>query len=422
MDNVFHGIRNSFRQIVSGDDGSPSLGYFNNLNVSPFLAKDGVSLFYASPLVQQCLLLQANSVAQVSLMVTDEEGNRLPEAPPFNLRRPNRKTSMFTFLQTLIIHLRLFGHVYIDKRDMPELHLLQAQGMTYYPSKTRSGLGVYVDARGNQYLEEEIIHIKDIDSKTPRIISIADSIATTVEGRQFVREYFQNGAFLGGLLESDATMQALKKDAESILDKFMGRFAKRKGGGDRFGVGLMPKGWSFKQIQVELGKLGMTDIRQDAEVEVLQIFGTSRYLVENTLSNATGLGTDLVRETRRNWWETTLLPLYQHIAEELSWGIYGDRPRRLAFDFTGVAALATNLIEVIEWAEPAYRSSGITRSEFRRALGYEPNYPEQGDDDPHPDTVLIRENTRVVPIDQIVTESQPPTTETPLSATPDPVV
>jgi hypothetical protein len=116
----------------------------------------------------------------------------------------------------------------------------------------------------------------------------------------------------------------------------------------------------------------LPELTEINEARVVAPFGVPLQLIGTRLGMQTKYSN--WKEARESFWQETLLPLYAEIAAKLSAGLQPDFAGfdYLEFDYSKVQALAEDEDAKHNRLRADLQAGGITREEFRIAIGYPP--------------------------------------------------
>lgn len=300
------------------------------------------------------------------------------------LHGPNPRQGGSAFMETLASYLLLSGNSYMEvlynNEQIPsELHLLRpdrvkiipgADGTPYGYDYTASGRSVRLDAY-HAPSKPQIIHFKLFNPLDDWYgMSPIEAAAASIDQHNAVGAHnlsiLQNGGrptgalIIGGQDKTyltDEQRETLKQDIRDLYEgaKNAGRILVMEGGFEWKEMGLSPKDLDFVE-----GK--NTSAR-----EIAKAYGVPSMLVgvpgDATFSN--------YREARLHLWEDTILPLLDHITDEINRHLapsFGP-DMRIGYDIDQIPALSARREET--WSKIA-SASFLTINEKRHAIGYAP--------------------------------------------------
>ena len=318
-----------------------------------------------STIIMACLQLRMNAISQVEWGIVDSDGDEYEGAAPFDMERPNPGMSRFAFLQHIVLDLGLYGNVYIWTDGPNGLTFLRAEGIYLHD-------GVWQTMDGGLYPQESVLHIYQPspgprDFGLSRLNSLGGSTQIMEYMRGYVADWFKTGGQMGAVVSVDSDQRVRDEDIDTMrrnLEKMA------YGIENRHKVAVIGMKSTFHQLTHDLAALSSMEMRQQVELDVLQAFNTSRFLVESSLSEATGLGTDVASTANQNYWRTTLQPILDHIASEFTWYFGGElQGRRIQFDYSRIPEIQQLHRAQQETALQAFEVGLITPQAAVRQLG-----------------------------------------------------
>jgi len=176
---------------------------------------------------------------------------------------------------------------------------------------------------------------------------------------KYNENFFDEGAQFGGIISSESKIDGVVRERleQRIRDRHEG-FSKAH----RFMV--LEGGLKFEQAGVTQKDMEFLDLRRYSREALLQIFGMKKAIISVTddLNYATAM------EQKRDWWESTLIPLMNGITSSLDSGLLKNDPNLwITFDLSGIQALKEDLQKKVEVAGKLW-SIGFTANEINEKL------------------------------------------------------
>ena len=364
-------VKQTWKEMFGSDDGS----VVDLVDIVGGRKQDAIDLpsasayWTGSTLIMACLQLRMNALAQTAWRVVDANDDpiRGPSPLPFDLERPHLGTSRFAFLQHVVLDLGLYANCYIHTTGDEGLVLLPPGDMELDERR-----GFYVTAQYQEYPVEEVIHIYQPGPGsrqfgTSRLNALKGTVEIVHHMREYIKDWFVKGGQFGGIITSEASQAVVEKQKEAMLAAYGDMMMGEK---NRHQLGVFGNNARFEQFTHDLASLSSTQMRQLTDLDILQAYNTPIWMVPTSMSQATGLGSDVARTARRGFWNDVLIPQYDHIASELSWyyrSELGDR--RIEFDYKSVPALQPEPAERAQLMTQLLESGWLTPEAAVRELG-----------------------------------------------------
>ncbi len=373
-------------------------------------SKDG---YGRNELVYACVEELASSASEPRLAAYRKgqpEPEKLDEHPVLDLfDRPNPFLSRYGLMSSLVMHRSLAGNAYIEKvrsraGKVVELWLLRPDRVKVIPHPTRfiSGYEYRIGDHSSIIDANDIIHIKsnhplDDYYGMPPLAPAAQRVDVDNWMRQFTASFFQNAGVPAGILN---IKQALDQDQRSQLrEQYRNSFG---GGAGWHSLMVLDNAEAeYMALGLPMGARGlaMPELDEIIEARIPMSFGVPLELIGARLGMVHGnrSTTDAARAT---FWNETLKPLYIEISEAITIGMADeiDDVDYFAFDLADVGALQEDEDKRHERLREDMLAGGITREEFREAIGY-----EQEIDSTH--TFMLKGG--VAPMPALMPENQP---------------
>lgn len=274
--------------------------------------------------VYACVRLLAESVAGLPLHLykyTDESGRDkvcATEHPLYKLlyRQPNPEMTSFSFFETLMTHLLLYGNAYAQiirdgRNSVMSLYPLLPEnvevdrdenGRIYYIYHA------YTDEKPGErdkdifFRSDEIFHVPGLGFNglvgfSP-IAMMKNSLGTTLAVEKYGSVFFKNGAQPSGVLEHPGVLKNPEKIRENWSDVYGGANNAHK-------VAVLEEGMSYKAISLPPEDSQFLSTRQFGVNEICRIFRVPPHLVQDlehaTFSNIEHQSIDFVVHTLTPW-------------------------------------------------------------------------------------------------------------------------
>lgn len=222
---------------------------------------------------------------------------------------------------------------------------------------------------------EDVVHFRDgIDSENPRkgrspVKSLYREIFTDDEAANMTASLLRNMG-VPGVIISPKAGNIGPTAGESIKTKFMEKFT-----GDHRGEPMVMEGSTeIQQFGFSPEQMQLRSLRGIPEERISAVLGVNAAVVGLGAGLATTKVGATLREYREEAFESTIIPMYREIAEELTHQLLADfhilREWRVAFDLSKVRVLQEDEDKRAERLNKMLESGGITVAEYRRAMGY----------------------------------------------------
>ena len=361
--------------------------------------------FMQNAIVYRCVRMIAECSAHIPLLAY--EGDREIEGHPMLslLRRPNAHQTWPDFMQSLVGFLLVSGNAYIEAvaidGELRELHILRPDRMKVVPGAdgwpeafdytvggrtVRIGGDVADGVRAIHHIK--LFHPANDHYGFSPLEAAASAIDLHNTASKWNKALLDNSARPSGAIvytsrEGNLTTEQIERLKSELEAGFQGstnagRPLLLEGGLDWKAMSLSPKDMDF------------IEARHTAAREIALALGVPPMLLgipgDNTYSN--------LAEAQRTFWRSTVLPLVERIASELSGWLapaYGD-PIALRIDIDTLPALASEREAL--WAS-LEKTSFLTTEEKRQLAGFSPSPLDvitQLDPNPAPSTLPTRKN------------------------------
>lgn len=273
--------------------------------------------------VYACVRLLAETVAGLPLHLYryTEEGDGKEKASDHPLykvlyRQPNPEMTSFTFRETLMTHLLLWGNAYAQiirdgRNNVLGLYPLLPENVEVDRDENGEIYYIYhaytdeVPGETNQdiyFRSDEIFHVPGLGFNglvgfSP-IAMMKNSLGTTLAVEKYGSVFFKNGAQPSGVLEHPGVL----KDPEKIRNNWSAVYG---GAGNAHKVCVLEEGMSYKPISLPPEDSQFLSTRQFGVEEICRIFRVPPHMVQDlehaTYSNIEHQSIDFVVHTLMPW-------------------------------------------------------------------------------------------------------------------------
>ena len=273
--------------------------------------------------VYACVRLLAETVASLPLHLykyTDKgDGKeRAMDHPLYKIlyRQPNPEMTSFSFRETLMTHLLLYGNAYSQivrdgKNGILGLYPLLPENVEI--DRAENGdlvytYHAYTDEKPGEhdkdivFRREEILHIPGLGFNglvgfSP-IAMMKNSLGTTLAVERYGSAFFKNGAQPAGVLEHPGVL----KDPQKIRDNWMNAYG---GAGNAHRVAVLEEGMAYKPISLPPEDSQFLSTREFGVEEICRIFRVPPHMVQDlkraTFNNIEHQSIDFVMHTIMPW-------------------------------------------------------------------------------------------------------------------------
>ncbi len=255
--------------------------------------------------VYACVRLLAETVAGLPLQLfkyTNEKENgkeKAREHPLYKIlyRQPNPEMTSFTFRETMMTHLLLWGNAYAQvirdgKNNILGLYPLQPdlvevdrneRGQIYYIYHAYTD---EVPGKNNKdifFRYDEVFHVPGLGFNglvgfSP-IAMMKNALGTTLAVEKYGSSFFKNGAQPSGVLEHPGVL----KDPSKIRENWMNVYG---GANNAHKIAVLEEGMSYKAISLPPEDSQFLSARQFSVQEICRIFRCPPHLIQD-LEHAT---------------------------------------------------------------------------------------------------------------------------------------
>ena len=274
--------------------------------------------------VYACVRLLAESVAGLPLHLyryTDGAGRdkeRATDHPLYRLlyRQPNPEMTSFSFFETLMTHLLLYGNAYAQiirdgRNSIVSLYPLLPENVEV--DRSENGQIYYIyhaytdekPGKKNQdilFRADEVFHIPGLGFNglvgfSP-IAMMKNALGTTLAVEKYGSAFFKNGAQPSGVLEHPGVL----KNPEKLRENWSQIYG---GPGNAHRVAVLEEGMAYKAISLPPEDSQFLSTRQFGVEEICRIFRVPPHLVQDlehaTFSNIEHQSIDFVVHTLTPW-------------------------------------------------------------------------------------------------------------------------
>ena len=193
-------------------------------------------------------------------------------------------------------------------------------------------------------------------------------LTTDYKAAMYNDRFFDEGAAPFGVIQSnkDSTVRISDSQFKDLRDQVENR---HKGWQRSHRMMILPPGLQYQQMGLSQKNMQFLDLRKYNRESILGIYGMKKAIISVT----DDLNYAIALEQKRDWWESTLLPMMKEATETLNTGILkGDPNRWITFDLAGIKALHEDISTKVE-AVFKFWQMGFTANELneRMELGFD---------------------------------------------------
>lgn len=291
---LFRNIKRFFRRSITGIFTNTMLG----LGLSTISVTKEKTLGISS--VWRALDIYASTVAGLPLEVYERLPNgdnvKAIDNPLFYLLHdePHKLYTSFDFRRALILNLvnpanggNSYAFIERDRNATPTGLRILRPGVCepIYNEQTHE---LYYRVQGVTYEATDIVHIKGLSENGLAGYSNAiihkDAVGNVIATQEHAKNYYQNGATLSGVIESDLESPLMgDKGASKMLSDFEAKYG---GVGNAGRVAFLQEGRTFKPVSSNAKDAGLNESRSFNVEEISRIIGVPVHLL-SSLERAT---------------------------------------------------------------------------------------------------------------------------------------
>jgi HK97 family phage portal protein len=210
----------------------------------------------------------------------------------------------------------------------------------------------------------------------PPLVAALGATESDSAQTDYVRAFFDNGGVPPGLLKYNMPLNDPQRDV--IREKWRNTYGNRYG--RSHDIGVLDSNVEYQQTGSKLDELQSQTLRSVAESRICMVFGVPPLIVYAYVGLLRATYSNL-KEAWAGFWDNPMSPAFKEWRDWWTWSlltefedekaIRGERVR-LYYDMSQVAALQDDVDAAQARAEKAWRAGGISRAEYRAALGFEP--------------------------------------------------
>jgi HK97 family phage portal protein len=263
--------------------------------------------------VWACVRVIAESVAQLPLLVLEKTGKgskRLAEEHPAYLLledEPNPRQTSFNFMELMVATCVLWGNAYalIERDALYQpigLHWVHPRNVSVY--QYEGELWYWVTGEGAPRPAAEMLHVAGLgfNGVTGRsVLSIMrENMALGLSAQKFGTNFYENGANIGGVLETAAKID------DKTIDRLRAQLANNNGGLQNSHKPLiLEQGLTYKRVGMPPADAQFIETRKIQAEEIARAFRVPQHkigmLERSTNNNIEHQGLEFVTDTLGPW-------------------------------------------------------------------------------------------------------------------------
>lgn len=225
-------------------------------------------------------------------------------------------------------------------------------------------------------LDELLIRSAPAWHDPPPLVSALGSVASDTAQTDYITAFFQNGGIPPGLLKYAMPLNQPQRD--EIREKW--RAAYGNAFGRQHDIGVLDANVEYQKTGSTLDELQSQALRSIAESRICMVFGVPPLIVYAYVGLLRATYSNL-KEAWSGFWDATMSPAFREWRDFWTWNLLTEFEEeravrseavRLVYDLSQVAALQEDVDSAHKRAEAAWRAGGISRAEYRAAIGQAP--------------------------------------------------
>jgi HK97 family phage portal protein len=286
----------------------------NDLYTSDHIRKDNALQLSA---VQACVRVLSETVGGLPLFVykeTDAGKEKAKDHPLYNILhlQPNEYMDSFTFFQTSMTHLLLWGNSYIEimyKKGVPSgLFLIHPDIVTKIVVKGKPWYKIKVDNTERFLRDEYVMHLMYMTQNGVNGISPIEEASNMFDlsysAQKYSLKFYENGLNVSGVLEHPGTI------GDEARDNLIKSFSRNQGLENSHRLLIVEEGMKFTKRNIPPNEAQMIETRKFQIEDIARIYRVPLHLIQSldqaTNNNIEHQSLDFVRYSLTPWlsrWE-----------------------------------------------------------------------------------------------------------------------
>lgn len=241
----------------------------------------------------------------------------------------NPEMTSFTFRETLMAHLLLWGNAYAeieyDENWYPKALWPLFPDRTYPERDPTTGQIQYRTViNGQQFIlpQERVLHIPGLGFdglKGYSVISMArEAMGMSMAAEEFGARFFGNGAHLGGVLKTNNTL------TDKAYDRLKQEVASKSGLSQAHRLKILEEGLTYERIGIPPNDAQFLETRQFQTQEIARIYRVPLHMIGD-LSRATFSN---IEQMSIEFIQFTMLPWFKRWEQTLNWKLFTPSERK----------------------------------------------------------------------------------------------
>ena len=305
---------------------------------------------------------------------TKEERPDHPVSLLFTIE-PNKYTSAFAFVETMIVNAAMYGNAYAvieynTRNASPRsLRLVRPENMDMFEAD--NGVMMYRESgnkRNKTYNYDDVLHIANMSWDGLGGLEVLrihrETLGLAIANRNYGANFYKNGAQLSGVLKHPGQ---LSKEAMGRL-KMSWRQA-YEGSQNAGRTAILEEGMDYTPITLKPSDASFIETKRTVVADIARIFGVPQFLLEDmeraTFNNIEHLSQQFLTLTIRPW--------CKRLEAEINRKLFtrNEKGRFTAFlDFDDL--LVADLASRANYARTLFNVGALSPNDIRKMSGYNP--------------------------------------------------
>lgn len=342
---------------------------FKSFGTSDIVVSKDTAMTFTAVWAAVRLLSESVSSMPIDVYTRENNGDKIPatNSPVYNLLKSgvNENVSSVVFIEKVMKDLCLDGNSYakiirngaarpeeLELWSYEDVEIIQQNGKLFYSNSTK---GEVVDSA-------DVLHFKILTQNGIQGISPITQCAQAIEwGKQvekFGSTFFQNGAKLSGVLQTDR--QLSEQAVDRLRDSFNNVYSKLSNSNS---TAILEEGLTFKPVSISAEQAQFLSSRYFSIAEVARIFGIAPHLLKD-LSKSSFNNIEMQSQEFVTY---TLMPYLKKIESEMNRKLFRKNEVGRAFvEFNANSLLRGNTKDRSEFYRTMLNIGVMTINEIRR--------------------------------------------------------
>lgn len=178
---------------------------------------------------------------------------------------------------------------------------------------------------------------------------------------KFLKQFFDQGAMITGLLKFDVPMD------KTTIAEAREKWKEIYGGVDNWGIAVLDQGGEYQKVGLSFDEMGFEVLDDRNESRILGPLGVPGILIGTRLGLNRAINAN-AKELRAMCWQDTLLPENALFEDELQYFLQGKAGQFVAFDYSQVEALKKDVVSIVN-AYAQLWSTGVPADVAAKTVG-----------------------------------------------------